>query len=403
MGERKGVLIVGAGASGRGHMGQLADESGYHLTFLDTDRGLVDLLRSRGSYAVQLVSAQPRTVTISGYTVLHPEETEAVYQAFRKSSIIFTTVCPENVPAAADELRPHFVRWLQTEGEQGTKNVFCCENMNRSTSVFRERLSTGFPSALLPTLERRVGFPDTMIARVVARPHDPLSLLGEEYSEWTADRTAVRGTPLPEVKTLDLVDGQERYLQLKLYIHNTGHATFGYLGFLKGHTYVHEAALDPSIMEICVKAIEESGWAVEREHGFSTDVILHYRNALTEKCVLPQLPDELLRVVRDPVRKLGAQERFFGPIGLMLKHGRQPQYILYGVAAALLCVIPGDAASTALRQSMASGGVAAALKLCGAVVPPNVISSIESLLPEVKSRFGERGNLACPARPIPSS
>ena len=372
-------------------MGQLADESGYHITFLDTDHRLVELLKSRGSYAVQLVSAKPRTVTVSNYSVLHPDEGEALFSAFQRASVILTAVCPENVPAAADELRPHFVRWLKMSGDRSTKNVFCCENMNRSTSAFRDHLCKGLPADLLPSLEKRVGFPDTMIARVVARPRDPLSLLGEEYSEWTADRAAVRGTPPPSVKTLDLVEGQERYLQRKLYIHNTGHATFGFLGFLKGHTYVHEAALDPAIMEICEKAIEESGWAVEHEHGFSFDVILHYRKALTEKCVLPQLPDELLRVVRDPVRKLGAQERFFGPIGLMLKHGRQPHFLLYGVAAALLCAIPGDAASISLRQAMAAGGVAGALKLCGAAVPASVVSSIESLLPAVRSRFGAQG------------
>jgi mannitol-1-phosphate 5-dehydrogenase len=230
-----------------------------------------------------------------------------------------------------------------------------------------------------------------MIARVVAKPKDPLSLLGEEYSEWTADRTALRGDVLPVVKTLELVEGQDRYLQRKLYIHNTGHATFGYLGFLKGCTYVHEAAQDPGIMRICERAIEESGWAVEKEHGFSPEVIAAYRRALTDKCVLPQLPDELTRVVRDPVRKLGAEERFFGPIGLLLRHGRSPEYLLYGVAAALIARIPGDAASKALEDALAAGGVAAALKLCGSGATPEVIRAVETLIPEVQRSFGRAG------------
>jgi mannitol-1-phosphate 5-dehydrogenase len=383
----KNVLIIGAGASGRGHVAQLAAESGYHVTFVDTDRRLVELLRARGSYDVRLVSAHTRTFTLRDFSIFGPEETEAVYRAFVGADLIFTAVCPENLPGAADEMRPHFIRWL-THGGGKPKNVLCCENMNHSTTAFRGFLEKGFPVDLVPGLESLVGFADTMIARVVARPRDPLSLLGEEYSEWTADRNAIRGDSLPVVKTLELVENQDRYLQRKLYIHNTGHATFGYLGFLKGYTYVHEAAQDPDIMAVCRKAIEESGWAIEKEHGFSAEVIRHYRDALTDKCVLPELPDELSRVVRDPVRKLGPEERFFGPIGLLLRHGRRPDHLLFGVAAALMVPIEGDAPSRALRDALTQGGVSAALELCGTRVPADVLGDIERIMAVVRERFG---------------
>ena len=386
-GAAKRAIIVGAGASGRGHVGQLADESGYRLTFIDSNRSLCELLEKRGSYDVQLVSAHPRTATIRGFAVHHPGDIDAIYPDFAASGLLFTSVCPENIPAAAAEMRPLFVRWLKESGGTPPKNVFCCENMNRGTSVFRSHLEEGFPADLLPLLEHSVGFPDTMIARVVARPRDPLVLLGEEYSEWTAEKSALRGSVLPAVKTLQLVDGQERYLQRKLYIHNTGHATFGYLGFLKGYRYVHEAGLDPAIMDICERAIEESGWAIEREHGFSAEVIRAYRSSLTEKCVLPQLPDDLTRVVRDPVRKLGPEERFFGPIGLLLRHGRQPRWLLYPVAAALLARIPGDPSSEALHSAMAAGGVSAAPRLCGARTPQTIVDAINTIIPEVRERF----------------
>ncbi|HEY9595932.1 MAG TPA: hypothetical protein VHE79_15740, partial [Spirochaetia bacterium] len=335
------------------------------------------------------VSARPRTVTLAGFSIFAPDETEPVSRAFADADLLFTAVCPENLEAAADELRPCFVRWL-SRGGGGTKNVLCCENMNHSTTAFRRFLEKGFPAELLPGLDRRVGFADTMIARVVARPKDPLSLLGEEYSEWTADRGAIRGDP-PVVKTLELVDNQDRYLQRKLYIHNTGHATFGYLGFLKGYTYVHEAAQDPDIMAVCKKAIEESGWAIEKEHGFPAEVIARYRDALTDKCVLPQLPDELTRVVRDPMRKLGPEERFFGPIGLLLRHGRRPDHLLFGVAAALIAPIEGDPSSLALRDAMTRGGVSAALELCGTHVPAEIVRDIENLIAVVRERFGHDG------------
>ena len=53
--------------------------------------------------------------------------------------------------------------------------------------------------------------------------------------------------------------------------------------------------------------------------------------------------------------------------------------------------IPGDPSSDALLSAMAGGGVAAALRLCGAKAPQSVIDGIEAVLPEVRDRFSARG------------
>ncbi len=383
----KSAIVVGAGATGRGHVAQLARESGYDLLFVDKDEGLCRLLAQAGAYTVRLVSAHPRTVTVDGYAVFHTSQAQAFYPSFRDCPLLFTAVCPGNLPDAADTLRPLFARWLTEDDGSHFKNVLCCENMNRSSTTFRELLLAGFPPSLRERLDRQVGFADTMVARVVARPAKPLELLGEEYSEWTADRAALRGNELPLIRTLELVDNQARYLQRKLYIHNAGHATFGYLGFLKGYHYIHEAAQDPAIMEVCEKAIEESGWAIEKEHGFPADVIRAYRAALTEKCTSAELPDEIVRVVREPLRKLGPEERFFGPIGLMLRHGRTPESLLYGVCAALLARIPGDAQSEEIASLLDAHGASCLVQITGAPVADAVLSRVQALLPVVRARF----------------
>jgi mannitol-1-phosphate 5-dehydrogenase len=384
------VLIIGAGATGRGHVAQLAVESGCTVTFLDSDQRLCGLLRSAGEYAVRLVSGHTRTVRIDGFRILHTSETESLWTAFRDASLVFTAVCPGNLEAAAATMRAAFARWLQTAGPQDFKNVLCCENMNHSSTTFRGFLLKDFPAALREKLDRHVGFADTMVARVVAKPTDPLSLLGEEYSEWTADRTAIRGPVMPEIRTLELVDNQDRFLQRKLYIHNTGHATFGYLGFLKGHTYIHEAAQDPQIMAVCEKAIEESGWAIQEEYGFTPEVILAYRAALTGKCVSPELPDDIVRVVREPIRKLGREERFLGPVRLMLSHGRQPEWLLYGLCAALLSRIPGDEQSARIAGLLEEKGVSCLDELSGMTVPAAVLSRVDALLPRIRKEFSRQ-------------
>jgi mannitol-1-phosphate 5-dehydrogenase len=384
------VLIIGAGATGRGHVAQLAVESGCTVTFVDRDERLCALLRSAGEYTVRLVSSHTRTARIGGFRVIHTSETDNLSSALRDASLVFTAVCPGNLEEAAAAMRVPFSRWLETARPDEFKNVLCCENMNHSSTTFRDLLLKDFPAALRGKLENQVGFADTMVARVVAKPTDPLSLLGEEYSEWTADRTAIRGPVMPKIKTLELVDNQDRFLQRKLYIHNTGHATLGYLGFLKGHTWIHEAAQDPQIMAACEKAIEESGWAIQEEYGFTAEVIRAYRSALTEKCVSPELPDDIVRVVREPIRKLGHEERFLGPVRLMLSHGRQPEWLLYGLCAALLARIPGDEQSARIGRLLDQEGVSCLNELSGMEVPATVLSRIDALLPRIRHEFSRR-------------
>lgn len=381
----KRLMIIGAGASGRGHLGQLALESGWELVFVDKDRALVEALRRSGRYEVRLVGPRPRNFAVDPFEVLHLDERDRIEAAFARCPLVFTCVCPNNLRDVADYFRPIFIRWLAAGGRD-TKDVLSCENMESGTRTFRRFLIEGMPAQAVQDLDERVGFSDSMIARVVAKPKDPLRLLGEEYSEWTADRKALRG-PVPSIRTLEFVDDQERYLQRKLFIHNTGHATFGYLGFLRGYTYIHEAARDPEIFEAAEKAIEESGWAIEREHGFDAATILAYRKALLDKCPSEALPDEISRVVREPLRKLGPAERFFGPIALLLKHGREPRHILAGPCAAILSDIPGDVESGKIRRIAAESGLRGVLEAAGVRVPDSVAARMEEVLQTVRKTF----------------
>ncbi|GAF93102.1 unnamed protein product, partial [marine sediment metagenome] len=202
------VVIIGAGASGRGHVGQLAFESGYDLVFLDKDLRLTNVLRTAEVYTVRLIGEQTRDVTIDRFTVYHLDETEAFYREFCDASLVLTTVCPPNLSDVADYLRPLVLRWLSGAGAEDYKNILCCENMNNGSTAFKGLLSAGLSALLRDRLEAKIGFPDAMIARVVTAHEDPLLLLAEDYSEWTAARAAFRGPELPVIGTLRIVGNQ---------------------------------------------------------------------------------------------------------------------------------------------------------------------------------------------------
>ena len=92
-------------------------------------------------------------------------------------------------------------------------------------------------------------------------------------------------------------------------------------------------------------------------------------------------------MIRDPIRKLGAEERFCGPIQLMLKHGRQPDFLLYGMGAALLSKIPHDAQSALLQQLLQAGGVWRVLEHLQVNLPDAVVNRLNELLPIIRREF----------------
>lgn len=319
--------------TGRGQVAQLAHEDGWRLTLVDCDAKLVGLLRRAGSYTVRLLSQRAREVRIGGYQALHTEEASEIAEAVRSADLVVTSVLEPNLPAVGRVVAGALVGRLR-EGDGRPLNVVAAENMNNSSTVLRGHVAAHIPPDCRTAFERAIGFPNSMIARVVPVAKDPLLIVAEEYSEWTADRTVVVGEP-PRLTGLEWVTNQTARLQRKLYVHNTGHAVCGYLGRLKGHRYVHEAAQDPEIMERLSAAIAESGEAVSREHGFAREETRAYEDNLKQRLVIADLPDDIRRVIRQPIRKLGKEERLVGPLILCEKFALPCAGLCHGVAAVL--------------------------------------------------------------------
>lgn len=362
------LVLFGAGMTGRGQVAQLAFEDGWDLTLVDRDASLIRLLREAGRYTVRLLSERPREVVVTGYRAWHVSESAAITQAVCEADLVVTSVLEPNLPQVAATLAPALTTRLRIR-PQRPLNVVAAENMVGSSTALHGYLRRHMAGDVFGLLAGSVAFPDSMIARVVPVAADPLLILAEEYSEWTADRRAVVGAP-PELRGLEWVDNQPARLQRKLFIHNTGHAICGYLGWLAGYHYVHQAAGDPQIMARLSAAIAEAGEAVSREHGFAREEVRGYEDNLKKRLVIATLPDDLRRVIRQPIRKLGREERLVGPLLLCHKHGVPGEALCYGVAAALRARVPGDEEFERLAAAIQKHGPLGALRELVGYEPP---------------------------------
>ncbi len=363
------VVVFGAGATGRAHVGLLAWQAGVEVVFVDRRADLVATLQRSGEYRVRLVGESNQEITVGAFRCYFHLEREAIAREIAGAALVLTAVFPENLPDVAETVAMA-VRTCRERGRQVPINCICCENMMDSSSALRKHVRALLAERDRMYCDAAFGFPDCMISRVVPQPVDPLYLVTEDYSEWTVRAEDFLGLPPAGLTALELVDNQTARLERKLMIHNGGHAVCGYMGFHRGHRYVHEAVADPVGAEAVLGALSELGEVVRVKHGFSRDSILAYEQDLCRRGQIAELRDEIVRVVRDPLRKLSRNERLVAPAMLAAEYGLPRAHIIRGIVAALEYRNPADPQSETIERWLREMGPAAAIeKICS--IPAN--------------------------------
>ena len=371
MSER--ILIIGAGATGRGHLGALCHEAGFDLTFVDRDSALVKALATAGRYTVTLHGEGERTLVVDHFRALDIADTEAVAREFKQAALVLTAVLPGNLAAIVPVVARGIRLRLETRGNVPT-NVIACENMQCGSTFLRNAVSAHLSPDEGERARVCVGFPDAMISRIVPIPkNDPLCLVAEDHNEWVARRTDFLG-PKPALDALELVDNLEARLERKLFMHNGTHAVCAYLAFHRGHQYIHEAVADPVIARIVTGAMDEIGAAVRRLHAFSAESIDAYKQSFIRRGSVAELADPVIRVVRDPVRKLAADERLIAPALLAERFGLDRANIVTGIAAALAYQSDNDPQSLRIAALIREKGVAETLQQISGIPPTDPLS-----------------------------
>jgi len=145
-----------------------------------------------------------------------------------------------------------------------------------------------------------------------------------------------RGFPIFEEKD-DLLPFEEA----KLFGHNATHALMGYLARRRGCETMADVSRHPDLLERARRAfLDESGAALVRKYAgrdplFAGPGYRAYAEDLLERMLNPHLRDLVARVVRDPRRKLGWDDRLVGTMRLALGQGIEPAGYALGARAAL--------------------------------------------------------------------
>lgn len=390
MGENmKEIVVFGAGKVGRGFLGQLFTESGYEVTFVDVDRELIEALNARGGYRLRLVDNEgTHELWISPVRAIDGRDVDRAAAALKEVELAATAVGARALPAIA----PIIARAIAQRADQGIElplNLITCENLKNADAVLRAAVRERLEPRYYPFLEERVGFVKAVIGRMMppiplkVRQQNPALMITEPYrGDLLISREEFVG-PVPEVSGLRVEPHLEAWVARKLYLHNAGHAMLAYLGYLKGLTYGYEALHDPDVRPLFDQALDESVRALVAEFGFQESKLRAYVVGLIPRLDNRALGDTILRLARDPLRKLGPEDRLAGPARLALSHGIVPQGLAWGIAGALLFDSPDDPHALQLQERIAAQGVEATLSSLCALDP----TSHEPLISLVLARY----------------
>lgn len=391
--EEKRAVIFGAGNVGRGFLGQLFCESGYRVTFVDVVDDLIDALQCEGAYTLRMVTNQEsREMRIGPVTAIHSGRQEAVCEAMAEASLAATAVGVRALPLVA----PVVARAIARRASQGVNqplNVIVCENLKGAAGVFHDMVAEHLDPQTIAYLERWVGFVNTVIGRMVpavpedVAAQDPSLVIVEPYKELPVERSGFVGE-IPDVVGMQPRDNFGLYVARKLYIHNAGHAVLGYLGYQRGYELGYEALKDEGIAEILRGAMDESLAGIVAAYDALRDELEDHVRDLLERFANEVLADPVIRLARDPLRKLAPEDRLVGAARLAEEAGETPRHLAQGIAAALAYDMPEDAMAVTLQERIAQKGVAAVLKSVSEIDPDEALGR---MVLEQYRRLRERG------------
>jgi len=333
------AVMYGGGNIGRGFIGALLSQSGYHVTFIDVADAVVNELNARNSYPLRFVSNEGKEdVSITNVSAVNGNDTAAAAHAISECDIMATAVGARIlkfiVPNIVAGLRE---RWANG---RGALNIIICENLNDANKIVEGMIKEQLTAEEIALFDANVGLVEASIGRMVPvqtdemKDGEPLRVCVERYGFLPVDKAAFKGS-IPEIRNMVPFEPFDFFVKRKLFVHNMGHATTAYLGGLKGCDYIFQAIDDPDVRVIVQNAMLESAQALVKHYGVDMNWMLAHINDLLGRFTNAALKDTCARVGGDPARKLSPSDRMVGSMSLALAEGITPAYIAAGAAAGL--------------------------------------------------------------------
>lgn len=361
-------VILGAGKIARGFIGHLLYLSNIPFTFVERSEALVNLINERGKYTVNVLGHSEKNCEVTGVSAWNFAEKEQAAEAIADADTVFTAVGGKNLQS----LVPILLKGIQKKSTKGGDlNIITCENWKLPASILRRGIEEAVPEDTKKYFTEHVGITEAVIMRSAIESDeellkkDPLIVNVQDFWSLPVDASRIVGS-LPQIYGLQLVSEFTGFLERKFYTYNAANGTTSYLGALLGYKKIADAAHDERIIKILDGVYQETAQALSEKHHFPLKEQLDFTLTSKKKLQDYTIVDFIERNARDPLRKLGKDDRLVGSARLVEEYGIEPHHLCIAIGAAIYYENECDESARELRRIREEEGIDAVLeKVCG--------------------------------------
>ena len=333
------IVIFGAGKIGRSFIGQLFSRGGYEVVFVDVFKPVIEELNVRHSYNVVVKDEVESVVEVRNVRGVFGGDEARVIGEITSAGIVAVSVGLSGLKAIIPLIARGLIARYSLPGATPL-DIIIAENLRNAAEFMQLELEKYLPPDY--PIGDRVGLIETSIGKMVPimlkkeMETDILQVFAEPYNTLILDKKAFKN-PIPEIEGLAPKDNMKAWVDRKLFIHNLGHATAAYLGYLSkpNATFLYEVLSDLSIKEKVRQTMLQASRILLEKYPdeFTPDVLTEHTDDLIRRFQNKALGDTVFRVGCDLQRKLSVEDRMAGAIHLARELNLPYDLILYGLVA----------------------------------------------------------------------
>lgn len=331
------------------------------IVFFDNSQELVKDLNNLKEYTIHVLGHEDLNTHIKNAEAYWINDHENLVKKWEQADFIFTAVGGKNMASVGKVLGDAY-KDIVKEGKVKKTNIVTCENWVDPAKDLKEAILNELDENEKESFIQNTGVSEAVVmATGTGAPNpdalkNPLDTWVQNMWYLPVDKSRIAGK-LPAWECITFIDDFGDLLKQKLYTNNTSVALIAFLGRLRKFRYVSESANDPQIEKILDKAYDEINQSLIKGMGINEESQLKFSKNAKAKYQDREIIDDITRIARDPIRKLGREDRLIGPAKIAMSIGIKPKAISMAIAAALYYDNPQDESAVRLKNMREEKGV----------------------------------------------
>lgn len=310
---KKNVVIIGAGAIGRGYLPLVLNNNKYNFVFIDRNLKILNLLKKKKyyfSYKIKNHLYLKKKIIIK--SAFHINQLTRL--KLKNLSLCFVCIGPRNIKDII-----FFLKKINAP-------IIVCENDPETVNEIKKKIKNKKVFFAVPDVITSNTSPRKLLKK------NKLSIVSEDGELYVEKGPKIYG----EIKFLSKKDLLKIQWTAKLYLHNTPHCIAAYLGSIINVKYIHNAMKNQFVRKIVEGSMNEMLKTLKLNWDISHNFLEWYAQKEINRFKNKLLFDPISRVAREPLRKLEINGRLIGAAQLCLYNGVFPNNILKGIVSAFM-------------------------------------------------------------------